>query len=98
MQAQRCIDFVQYQIKLDTQPNGETENLIVGMVIEPKSQSDQIDYASVIIKSNVTIKEIVSSQMLIKLAIGIICFAAVAVAFIVAFFCYKRYKAAQVQK
>lgn len=66
------------------------------MTIEPKSQSDQVDFAVATIKSNVTIKEIASSQMLIKLAIGIICFAAVAVALIVAFFCYKRYKAAQV--
>lgn len=91
-EAGECIDFVQYQIKLESQPNGQPENLIVGLEIQPISQSNAANDSLSIIKMRVVTKDIISSDLLMKLSIGIVSAGVFVVLCAIAFCCYRRWK------
>lgn len=90
--AAECIDFVQYQIKLELQPNGQPENLIVGLEIQPISQSDAVNNSLSSIQMRVVTKDIISSDLLLKLSIGIVSAGVFIVLCAIVFCCYRRWK------
>jgi hypothetical protein len=90
-----CIDFVALQVLLGTQPNGQPENIILGVFIRPQTGADEIEDASATIQMKVTVTSYFSSQEIIAIALGVMGGVVLVIIGMVAWYCYRKWRAAK---